>query len=142
VGRKAAADEEPGDGGGHGADLGLVASLSLLAGGLASYPSLSAVADGKGDVLHAVTIFLTASLVAMVGLGLVALLFHSFTAAHGEREAATGGSGDGRVGAGDASPEGSGPLSTIGREMDDQAHEIDDALAPTDALLHRDRTNP
>jgi hypothetical protein len=121
----------------------LVLPLSLLAGGLVAYPALSAAAEGTGDLVRAVTLFLVATLVAMIGLGIVALLFNSFLASHIEAEvaardqareaaaAATGGGGE------------SGPLPTLAiHELDHQAQDIGDALAATDALLHQESNTP
>jgi hypothetical protein len=141
---KADADEtaaDPADGQGR-AGLGVVPPLSLLAGGLATYPSLSAAAEGRGDLLEALALFLTASLVAMVGFGIVALTIRSGLAQEpdgddggADRAGATAATGA-EPGARAAE---TGPLPlALGDELDDQPAEIDQALAATDALLHED----
>src|SRR3954452_7891520 len=72
--------EDDHDGGLAATALSLVLPVSLLAGGLVAYQSLSDAAEGKGDLMGAFTLFLVASLVAMIGFGIVALLFVSFAA--------------------------------------------------------------
>lgn len=115
------------------ASLGPLLPLSLLAGGLASYPSLSSAATGEGDLLHAATLFLIATLAALVGLGVVAVVIRSVPAPHPEPAGGAGGGEDGRGDGG-----GSLPPPAIAREIEGQSDDIDQALAPTDALVHQD----
>jgi hypothetical protein len=132
------APEPPGER--RGGDLSLVLPLSLLAGGLVSYPSLSAAAGSADELMKAVTLFLAASLVAMVGIGINVLLFRSFLA-KSSRSATSDPTGRTPGGAGAQDGEGSeegGPVPTLAieRELDNQAGDIDQALAATDALVH------
>jgi hypothetical protein len=134
----APAPDEADEAGNRGADLGLVLSISLLAGGLASYPSLSAVAEGKGELMGAVTTFLAAMLVAMVGFGTVTMLFRSFSAAHHAGNAEKKQKAVDEKTAAATTDEGD-PLPLVTTErLDNQAHDIDEALAATDHLLHED----
>jgi hypothetical protein len=132
----------------EGADPGLggfslVLPLSLLAGGVASYQAMSAAADGTGDLFSAVTLFLVASLVAMIGLGFVALLFNSFLAAHVEAEVAERDQEREQAAANELRADQGGPLPTLAiQELDHQAQDIGDALAATGNLLHDDPNAP
>jgi hypothetical protein len=103
-------------------DLSIVLSLSLLAGGVATWPALQEVMEGRASPVRAATLFLLTTLVALVGFGIVALLFHSFTAAE---EATAEETGDDAVG-------GLEPIVS-GLDFD---REIDAALAPTEGLVH------
>jgi hypothetical protein len=128
--------------------LSFVLPVSLLAGGLVAYSSLSDAAEGKGDLMGAITLFLLASLVAMVGFGIVALLFVSFSGSDDEADAdadadETGESDDWTVRSGGARPrsdtlEGDGPVPTVALAPEPDMHgdAIDTALAPTDALIN------
>jgi hypothetical protein len=69
------------------ADLSIVTSLSLLMGGLASYPALQEMVEGRVGVIPTLTRFLAATLIALIGLGVIASLFRAFSAAHHEAEA-------------------------------------------------------
>jgi hypothetical protein len=133
------------DGGLAATALSLVLPVSLLAGGLVAYQSLSDAAEGKGDLMGAITLFLVASLVAMIGFGIVALLFVSFAASD---EDGDGGDGD-PAGADDRAVRsagrprsdalaGDGPVPTVALAPEPDMHSdaIDTALAPTDALIN------
>jgi hypothetical protein len=120
-----------------GPDFSLVLPLSLLAGGLAAYPSLSAAADGQGDFMAAVILFLGATLLATFGFGVVAVLFHSFSSGGDDEDAPD--DGDQTVSTGPGYPaETDGPVPTVALNPphDARSDAIDTALAPTDALVH------
>jgi hypothetical protein len=106
-------------------DLSIVLSLALLAGGVATWPALQEVMEGRASPVRAATLFLLTTLVALVGFGAVALLFHSFGAADDEDEESTEGPG------GDVA----GGLEPVVAGLDFE-REIDAALAPTEGLVH------
>ena len=124
-----------------GPDFSMVLPLSLLAGGLAAYPSLSAMADGEGDFMGAVTLFLGATLVATVGFAVVAWLFHLWSTgsapAEGDETDGPEAAATDRSVRSDGRPH-DGPVPTVALNPppDTRADAIDTALAPTDALLH------
>jgi hypothetical protein len=143
--------EDDHDGGLAATALSFVLPVSLLAGGLVAYQSLSDAAEGKGDLMGAITLFLVATLVAMIGFGIVALLFVSF-AASGEDDHdgdADDGDSNGFTGSDDRAVrsagrprsdalDGDGPVPTVALAPEPDMHgdAIDTALAPTDALIH------
>jgi hypothetical protein len=133
---------QPVDDGTHadGPDFSLVLPLSLLAGGVAAYPSLSAVAEGEGDFMGAVVLFLGATLLATIGFAIVAVLFHSYSSAAqtGDEDGDGDELTDQSVRSAERDGDGDGPVPTVALNPppDPLADAIDTALAPTDALVH------
>jgi hypothetical protein len=110
-------------------DLSIVLSLALLAGGVATWPALQEVMEGRAAPVRAATLFLLTTLVALVGFGAVALLFHSFGAADDEDE----------NGIAESATENRGGLEPVVAGFDLE-REIDAALAPTEGLVHGQST--
>jgi hypothetical protein len=104
-------------------DFSIVLSLSLLAGGVATWPALQEVMEGRATAVRAATLFLLSTLVALVGFGAVALLFHAFGEAADEDEESAEGAGG----------EAEGVEAVIAGL--DFEREIDAVLAPTEGLV-------
>jgi hypothetical protein len=118
----------------HGGDASLVLSISLLIGGVVSYPAMSAAAEGTGDLMKALTLFLAVTLVASIGVGINVMLFRSFSRDDdeaAEHDADTTAAGESAAAIADP-----GNRFAIEHELSDQVDAIDDALAATDALVH------
>jgi hypothetical protein len=113
-------------------DMGLIRSLSLLAGALATYPSLQGMVEGRVEPVRAATLFLVATLIALIGFYVVACLFRSFSDAHHATEDEKA-----RAEAEAAAASAAGQKHGV-----DQDSDISTALADTDALVHGDRTTP